>query len=135
MSSSVSLPVADMAFLARIKSISGEPFKTCMQCGTCSVVCPMTEELQMTTRRVMHLLQWGQQEALLGINTPWVCASCHSCEVACPRGIDIPRVMEALRLLTLRKNENHIHPFEIEKQTLAEAPQIAMVSAFRKHTA
>lgn len=129
------LSAPDSRLLAKLKTISGEAFKTCMQCGTCSVVCPLTGNMQITTRRVMHLVQWGQGEALAAANTPWVCASCHSCEVRCPRGIDIPRVMEALRLLTLRQNKNHIQPFAIEKETLAEAPQIAFVSAFRKHTA
>ncbi|MFO7654181.1 MAG: 4Fe-4S dicluster domain-containing protein [Candidatus Krumholzibacteriia bacterium] len=135
MDSPVPLPDADQRFLDRMTAISGEPFKTCMQCGTCSVVCPMTENMQLTTRQVMHLIQWGQVEFALAANTPWVCASCHSCEVRCPRGIDIPRVMEALRLLTLRTNRNHIQPFAVPQETLAEAPQVAMVSAFRKHTA
>ena len=124
----------DSTFFSKITTISGEPYGTCMQCGTCSTVCPMTDSLQLTTRQVMHLVQWGQSQRLLGVNTPWVCASCHSCEVRCPRGIDIPRVMEALRLLTLRENENHVQPFEVDKETLADAPQVAMVSAFRKHT-
>ena len=35
-----------------------------------------------------------------------VCASCHTCVVRCPRGIDVPRVYEAVRLLTLRQNED-----------------------------
>lgn len=132
---STPLPQPEDRFLEKVKTISGEAFKTCMQCGTCSVVCPMTGEMEMTTRQVMHLVQWGQGETLLGANTPWICASCHSCEVRCPRGIDIPRVMESLRLLTLRRNENHVQPFAVAKETLAEAPQVAMVSAFRKHTA
>ena len=135
MDSPLPLADADPRFLERVAAISGESFKTCMQCGTCSVVCPMTASLQLTTRLVMHLVQWGQSARVLEANTPWVCASCHSCEVRCPRGIDIPRVMEALRLLTLRKNQNHIQPFAVPPETLVEAPQVAMVSAFRKHTA
>ena len=135
MNSPIPIHENDLEFMGKIGTISGESFKTCMQCGTCSVVCPMTGEMQMTTRQVMHLVQWGHADALLGVDTPWVCASCHSCEVRCPRGIDIPRVMESLRLLTLRRNENHIQPFDVDKETLTEAPQIAMVSAFRKHTA
>ena len=89
----------------------------------------------MTTRKVMHLVQCGQSAALADVNSLWVCASCHQCEVRCPRGIDIPKVMEALRLTTLRDNVNHIQPSDIGKEMLAEAPQVAMVSAFRKHTA
>ena len=83
----------------------------------------------------MLLAQWGQKESLLSVNTPWVCASCHTCEVRCPRGIDIPRVMESLRQVILRQNENHIQPCEVDKEKFDELPQIALVSTFRKHTA
>jgi heterodisulfide reductase subunit C len=64
-----------------------------------------------------------------------MCASCHACEVRCPRGIDIPRVIEGLRLLFLRENENYVDLSGLDKEKLEEMPQMAMVSAFRKHTA
>ena len=95
----------------------------------------MQSSMSMTTRQVMLQAQWGQGETLLEVDTPWVCASCHSCEVRCPRGIDIPRLMEALRQVALRKNENHVQPGDIDKEKIDDMPQIALVSAFRKHTA
>lgn len=125
----------DLEFIEKMKTITGELFKTCMQCGTCSVVCPMKADMQLTTRQILHLAQWGQKETLLSTNTAWICASCHACEVRCPRGIDIPRVMEGLRQLTLRENENYVELSGIEKEKIEEMPQMAMVSAFRKHTA
>ncbi len=125
----------DPAFIEKLNTISGEPIKTCMQCGTCSVVCPMESSMQHTARAVMHLAQFGQRETLLSANTPWVCASCHSCEVRCPRGIDIPRVMESLRQVILRENENYVKLADIDREKIADAPQIALVSTFRKHTA
>ncbi len=125
----------DMDFIEKVATISGEPFKTCMQCGTCSTVCPMQESTDLTPRRIMHMLQFGQKQVLLHTNTPWICASCHTCEVHCPRGIDVPKVMEALRVLALRENKNYVEPFEVGDQRLKEAPQVAMVSSFRKHTA
>lgn len=132
---SFSHDAVDLDFIEKMKTITGEPFKTCMQCGTCTSVCPMTPEMQMTTRQIMHLTQWGQKEGLLSTNQPWMCASCHACEVRCPRGIDIPRVIEGLRLLFLRENENYIDISDMDKKKLEEMPQMAMVSAFRKHTA
>ncbi len=64
----------------------------------------------------------------------WLCATCQSCTVNCPRGIDLTKVMEAARLLTLRKNENHVELAEIPTEAIEEMPQIAMVSCFRRHT-
>ena len=63
------------------------------------------------------------------------CASCHTCQVRCPRGIEVPKVFEAVRLLTLRQNEDFIKLRELADETIEGAPQIAMVSAFRKLTA
>jgi heterodisulfide reductase subunit C len=54
--------------------------------------------------------------------------------VNCPRGIDLARVMEAVRLLTLRKNVNRIEPSKMIDEELKKLPQIAMVSCFRKMT-
>ena len=79
------------------------------------------------------MLHFGQGDKLVDSRTVWLCASCHECQARCPRGIEIPKVMEAVRLLTLRQNRNYIEPFEIEE--FRELPQIAAVSSFRKLTA
>jgi len=42
--------------------------------------------------------------------------------------------MEALRLLTLRKNKNYVEPSKMPRETIADLPQIALVSGFRKLT-
>jgi hypothetical protein len=42
--------------------------------------------------------------------------------------------MEAIRLLTLRKNIDHVRPEDIPPQERCELPQIAMVSGLRKFT-
>jgi len=125
---------SDDRLKSKVHEISGEQFQKCYQCGTCSGSCPMTEHLNVFPRRVMALLQLGDKDALAECNTPWVCASCHVCMVRCPRGIDIPRVMEALRQLKLRENVNQIEPSQIDKKEIEKLPQIALVSGFRKFT-
>ncbi len=122
------------ASIKKIGELSGENVKVCMQCATCSGMCPMTVEMELSPRQVMHLAQFGMVEKLNDINTYWKCASCHACTVKCPRGIDIARVMEALRQLTLRKSEDKIILSEIPKEDLKEMPQIAFVAGFRKLT-
>ncbi len=118
----------------RIKEISGQEFQKCFQCGTCSGSCPMKEHINVFPRRVMALLQLGQKKALEEANTPWICAACHVCLVRCPRSIDIPRVMEAIRQVKLRENLDQVDPRRIEKEKIAELPQIAMVAGLRKFT-
>jgi heterodisulfide reductase subunit C len=94
----------------------------------------MVDHITAVPRRIMALLQLGLTDSLASENTPWVCASCHTCEVRCPRGIDIPKVMEALRQLKLRENEDRVSPSSVQPQIKDGAPQIAMVSCFRKLT-
>jgi heterodisulfide reductase subunit C len=135
MALSISSHTSDDRLRRKVAEISGQNFQKCFQCGTCSGSCPMAEHITVLPRRVMALLQLGRREALEEANTPWVCASCHTCMVRCPRGIDITRLMEALRLLKLRQNLDHIAPKKLEPEEVADLPQIAMVSGFRKMTA
>jgi heterodisulfide reductase subunit C len=121
-------------FRRKIREISGQNVQQCFQCGTCSGSCPMNEDMGLLPRQIMIMLQYGQAEALDLANAPWVCASCHTCVVRCPRGIDIPKVMEALRLIKLRQNVNHLELSSLEPEKINDLPQIAMVSGFRKMT-
>ncbi|MDD5426511.1 MAG: 4Fe-4S dicluster domain-containing protein [candidate division Zixibacteria bacterium] len=125
---------SDEKYKKKVMEISGQNFHKCYQCGTCSGSCPMAEHLTILPRRVMALLQLGVKEELDKSNTPWTCASCHTCMVRCPRGIDIAKVMEALRLIRLRQNINQIEPSNLTKKEIVGLPQIAMVSGFRKLT-
>lgn len=120
--------------IKKINELSGESVKVCMQCATCTGMCPMVEEMDLSPRQVMHLSQFGFMEKLAEINTYWKCASCHACSVKCPRGIDIARVMEALRQQVLRKSDDKIKLSEIPKEDIKEMPQIALVAGFRKLT-
>jgi heterodisulfide reductase subunit C len=133
----VGLPIRPEAkrAVAKIAELSGQNVHLCMQCGTCSAVCPMVPEMGLTTRQGMHELQFGRVERVLDARIGEFCASCHACEVRCPRGIEVPKVFEAVRLLVLRDNHDLIDLEAIPDDTRREAPQIAFVSAFRKLTA
>jgi len=118
----------------KICEISGENIFKCMQCGTCSAVCPMVESMGFTTRHGIHLLQFGRTDEVISARIGEFCASCHTCMVRCPRGLDVAKIYEAVRQVSLRKNQDFIKPQEISKETMAKAPQIAFVSGFRKLT-
>ncbi len=125
----------ELKAIRKITEISGENIYQCMQCGTCSAVCPMVESMGCTTRKAILLLQFGNSEEVSQARIGELCASCHNCVVRCPRGIDVARVFEAVRQLTLRQNTDFIKVAEIPTETLEEAPQITFVSGFRKLTA
>ena len=121
-------------FIERIGQLSGQDIYKCFQCGTCGGACPMSGQMETLPRRIMRMVQLGMEESVSGSTTSHICASCHSCTANCPRGIDLARVMEAVRLLTLRKNINMIEPSRLDAETIRDLPQMALVSCFRKLT-
>ena len=121
-------------FVRKVKELSGENLQLCYQCGMCSGVCPAAPDMDLSPRQVIELARLGMQEEIAESKTVWICATCLACTVNCPRGFDLSKLMEAIRLLTLRKNVDHVSPEEISPEERCELPQIAVVSGFRKLT-
>jgi heterodisulfide reductase subunit C len=119
-------------FVRRITEISGQELLACNQCGKCSAGCPLAFAMDHLPSQVIRLAQLGSEEALEG-NTIWYCASCQTCLARCPRGVDLPRVMEALRQIVLREQGDRLSPIDIPDELLEQAPQLAVIGLFRKH--
>ena len=119
----------------QILKISGENTFACYQCGKCSSCCPVVEEMDIVPNQMMKLVQLDDADVLtdvLSSNTPWKCTSCFNCTYVCPRGVNVAGVMEALRLISLRKNVNKVNLRNIEG--LEGMPQVLLVAAARKAT-
>jgi heterodisulfide reductase subunit C len=121
-------------FVRKVKKISGQNLQLCYQCGMCSGSCPMVAKMDLSPRQIIELARLGLEEEIASSRTVWTCASCFACTVNCPRGFDISKLMEAIRLLTLRKNVDYVRPEGIPREERIELPQIAMVSGLRKFT-
>ena len=88
----------DKAFCSEIMTIPGcEKLQSCVQCGTCSGVCPLSIYMDYAPRRIINLTRSGFKDEVLRSNTIWLCASCYSCTVDCPKGIKITDIMYALK--------------------------------------
>lgn len=120
--------------VTKVRQISGQDPNICFQCGLCAGSCPMTGEMEIFSRKVMHMLQLGLADEVVTQKMAQLCASCHTCGVRCPRGIDIPRIVEALRLISLREGGNLITPEDIPAEKMKELPQAAIVAGMRKLT-
>jgi len=121
-------------FVKKVKDLSGQNLQLCYQCGLCSGNCPAATSMDISPRQIIELARLGLEEEIANSKTVWICASCLACAVNCPRGFDLSKVMEAIRLLTLRKNIDHVRPEDIPLRERSELPQIAIVSGLRKFT-
>jgi len=98
----------DIGFRETIAKMAwGERLDSCMQCGTCSATCPVSHYMDYTPRRIIDMVRQGFKEEVLNSFTLWVCASCYSCMVECPRGIKITDVMYALKREAIKQG---FHP-------------------------
>lgn len=122
------------SFVAKIEELSGQNLLACYQCGKCSAGCPNIDQMDLQPNQVIRFAQFGMKEVLLNSKTIWVCASCLTCNVRCPKGINIAEVMEALRQVLLRQRKDHVDLDKLTDDQKTELPPIALVGNFRKTT-
>ena len=80
-----------------------EGLKTCINCGTCTAICPAAEFYRYDPRKIVDIVQKGNEdeiEALLKSDTIWYCGECMSCLTRCPRKNGPGLVIMALRNLS-----------------------------------
>ncbi|NJN68687.1 MAG: disulfide reductase [Chloroflexaceae bacterium] len=102
-------------------------------CGTCSAGCPFASQMDILPEQIIRHVLFGMPD-ILDSHAIWLCASCYLCAERCPRDIDLPRIMEALRQLNLRRKADHVDISQLPAEVLAEMPPIALVANFRKNT-
>jgi len=87
-----------------VMSVPGcEQLETCIQCGTCSGVCPLSLYMDYTPRQVMELTRSDFKQEVLRSTTIWLCASCYACTVECPKQIRITDIMYELKQRAIRE--------------------------------
>lgn len=119
--------------MRQVEAISGQSLLACNQCGKCSAGCPVAFGMDLLPSQVIRLVQLGLEEAL-DAETIWTCAACLTCVARCPKGIDLPRVMEALRLIGMQRGGDRLAARRLPPELVGEVPQLALIGGFRKYT-
>lgn len=90
-----------------------EDMYRCIQCGTCSSSCPMVALMEQTPRKIIAMARAGLKNDVLASNTLWLCSSCYSCTVACPKQIRITDVMYSLKRRSTQLPSNVARPANV----------------------
>ncbi len=67
----------------------GERIRTCLQCGTCSGVCPFGYLMDFPPGRMIAALRAEVFDNVLDTDTVWMCVSCYACTEVCPSKIPL----------------------------------------------
>jgi heterodisulfide reductase subunit C len=59
--------------------------------------------MDITPREVIALFRAGDIESILSSRTIWICASCYSCVVRCPQGVQVTDIIYALKRLAIEQ--------------------------------
>ena len=87
-----------------VEAISGVDIRACLQCKKCSNGCPVNHIAKVTPSEIIRRLQFKTNGNIFESDLIWMCASCEICFARCPMKINMASVMDALRILSVRKN-------------------------------
>jgi len=123
-------------FVERVQELSGQNLFACYQCGKCSAGCISGPAMDLLPHQVIRLVWLGNEDEIRKANTCWLCAACLTCDLRCPKGIDISRIMEALRVIFMhdRDDSDAVSIETLPPEILERIPQQALVAGLRKYT-
>jgi heterodisulfide reductase subunit C len=94
----------DTGLLQSVKEISGVDVAGCLQCKKCTNGCPVTALVKVPPSEIIRRLQLNAGDSILNSDLVWMCASCETCFSRCPMQIDMASIMDALRIISVKKN-------------------------------
>ena len=106
----------------------------CMRCGKCSATCPNYDEMEYHPHQFVYMVETGDIEPLLNSKSIYKCLTCFACVDRCPRGVEPAKLIEAVRLMAVRKQgANYLKPEDIPSLIDEDTPGQLLMSALRKY--
>lgn len=118
-----------------LKTQIGEKLLTCMQCGICAGSCPVSHEMDYSPRQLVRMVLLGLKKKVLNSNTIWLCTTCFSCSVRCPRGVHPTELMETLKPIAIaegirNKNTKFDNVFSDVIKKTGRASEFLLISKY-----
>jgi quinone-modifying oxidoreductase subunit QmoC len=82
---------------SEVQRLGGTKLAKCYNCGTCTAICPVTQEGREFPRSLIRHTILGAEDKLLSSTRPWLCYYCGDCTTECPKDADPAEFMMALR--------------------------------------
>jgi heterodisulfide reductase subunit C len=126
-----------------VESISGVKIGECLQCKKCSNGCPVAGITSIGPAETIRRLQLNSDEGFFENDLIWMCVSCETCYARCPMKIDMAAVMDALRILSVRKSgagmKERVHLFNKSflrtVRLFGRTYDLGMIAAYKAGTA
>lgn len=123
------------ALREEILRISGVNPRKCMKCGKCSATCPSYDQMEFHPHQFVSMVDEGEIEPLLSSESLYKCLSCMACVERCPRGVEPGKLVEAVRLVAVRrKGGDRLTPDKVATLAEDDLPPQLVVTAYRKYT-
>jgi Fe-S oxidoreductase/predicted DNA-binding transcriptional regulator YafY len=78
------------SFYASLHEVfDGERVRVCLQCSSCSGICPYGFMMDYPPRKMIAALRAGVFDSVMETDTVWMCVSCYACTEVCPASIPV----------------------------------------------
>ncbi len=105
-----------------------EGLRACINCGTCTAICPAAQFYEYDPRLVADMIQRKNEADLLYLlksDIIWYCGECLSCKTRCPRDNVPAYIIQALKTLSI-KTGNFV-------KSIKGRQQLALVRTVGRH--
>lgn len=95
----------DLEFKYKIaQDESGKDLYECFSCGTCTAGCPERElDALYSPRKVIKNVLLGMKDPVFSNKFVEICSSHHRCVTQCPQGVEIPKLMNAIKNIAMKE--------------------------------
>jgi Fe-S oxidoreductase len=80
---------SEVFYSSLCKLPDGERIQACLQCGTCSGICPFGYLMDFPPSKMISALRAGMFDKVIKTDMVWMCVSCYACTNFCPAKIPL----------------------------------------------